>query len=277
VTCFLNFRGGSFGALISEPIVFSTSAAPSVVRPLTTLEFSRLIKGQDLVFVTHGFNVGYADGVRSIGNLDQLLGPVPGIRIGVLWPGDWVIPAINYPFAVGIARDCGKHLGAFVSSACAAARSVSFLSHSLGARVVLEAAGAAGRPVRLICLLAAAVNSDCLTGEYAETASDTASIINLASGNDLVLKLAYPAGDFLADLLDLDHRPFEKALGSYGPVPNVPTNTRAFEIGDQTPYDHGDYLPPAHLPAAEAPPGKFQAVVTFLTAALSGIAPAWPP
>src|SRR5262249_1713151 len=104
-----------------------------------------------------------------------------GTFIGVLWPGDSVIPIVDYPFEGEVAIDCGKRLAEFCNLSCASAQSLSFASHSLGARLVLQAVTRLNRKVQSICLAAAAINRDCLVTEYAAAAQNCAHISLLAS------------------------------------------------------------------------------------------------
>jgi hypothetical protein len=56
-------------------------------------------------------------------------------------------------------------------------------------------------------LTAAAVDNDCLQHQYASVPGKCVSFINLASRKDMVLKVAYPAGDLWSDLFgDNDSR-----------------------------------------------------------------------
>src|SRR5579863_7031136 len=101
----------------------------------------------------------------------------------MLWPGDAWLPVVDYPFEGSVAIDCGRKLADFCNRWCTGAQSISFLSHSLGARLVLEAVAHLGRQARAVCLMAGAINRDCLTAEYARAAANAAAISVLASHN----------------------------------------------------------------------------------------------
>jgi hypothetical protein len=153
------------------------------------------------------------------------------------------------------------------------------LSHSLGARVILEAIKASSRRIKRAVITAGAVNSACLREQYAAAAANCDEIRTLSSRKDLVLEFAYPPGDLLGNLLDPDHPPFEPALGRNGPALPLGANVRAYEIPDAPPYDHGDYFPPGSL----APPANpvaggadWREPITFAAAAFRGRSPNWP-
>lgn len=194
----------------------------------------------------------------------------------MLWPGDSWIPIVDYPFEGDVAIDCGRRLATFCDTWCAAAQSLSFASHSLGARFVLEALTQIERVARLACLTAGAVNCDCLSAEYAGALGNTAAIAGLASREDDVLKIAFAAGEPFADLLHDDHTPFRAALGRNGPATPAPLQVRwPWQIPDAAAYGHGDYLPPSTVP----PPGslaKWMKVADFINCAFLNAPQNWP-
>ena len=276
MTYFVNLRAGSYGA-VCDPYVLEGDGtlSPPAMTSVSWNALPFLAKGKDVLLATHGFNVSYANGLASLGHLEIALAIQPGeLFLGVLWPGDWVIPAVNYAFEDKIASHGGALLGGFCNRWLASASSISFLSHSLGARVVLEAIKASARPVRRACITAGAVNADCLDAQYQAAARNCGEIRTLSSKQDLVLKLAYPPGDFLADLLDPDHKQFEPALGRGGPETPYPAGVRPSEIADTASYDHGDYFPPAASPVPAG--GKWRDAVGFMAAAFRGQPNAWP-
>ena len=129
-----------------------------------------------------------------------------------------------------------------------AAESISFASHSLGARLVLEALVHLDRRERMVCLMAGAINRDCLLTEYAFATNMADQIFILASHNDSVLRVAFQIGDPISNVLDHDHGFFQKALGYDGPpspadAPVVPP----WQIPDAANYGHGSYLPSADV------------------------------
>ena len=157
MTLFANLRGSSYGAVV-DPILIDGdpfAAEPPAMRAFPWPGVEQRFAGKDVVLVTHGFNVSYVSGLRSLARLEQALHLGPQVQfLGVLWPGDWVVPAINYPFAINVARHAGTKLGGFCNQWLANARSLSFVSHSLGARVILEAVQALHRRTRMLCVTA---------------------------------------------------------------------------------------------------------------------------
>jgi len=277
---FVNFRAGPFGAVCSPYVLDGDSFAdPPALMSLPWDSIPILVRDKDVLLATHGFNVSYQGGVTSLGRLEAALQIRPNeAYFGVLWPGDWIIPAINYPFEDGIASKTGKLLADFCNRWLASARTISFLSHSLGARVILEAIKGSARRVRHACITAGAVNNGCLLEEYAAAGANCDSFLILSSRADRVLEFAYPPGDALADLLDPDHSPFEAAIGRAGPAAPIPSFTRLYQIPDDLGYDHGDYLPPSNPAAAfPDPAARFTQALAFMAAAFRGVAPAWPP
>jgi esterase/lipase superfamily enzyme len=278
MTLFLDFRtSGVGGDILDAPRVLEGDglvAAPEL-RPLgRTLPADR-IAGREVVFATHGFNVSRAAGVHALARLEQDLKLPPAfVLVGVLWPGDWWIPVVNYPAEAGDAVRCGRALADFVNTSLSAAASVSFVSHSLGGRLVLEAVKRLARPAREVCVVAAAVDDDCLiTPQYDGARRNARRISVLASKGDRVLRLAYPAGDFLSDLFFRDDDSAVRgALGYHGPRRRAELVLHA-QIPDGARYDHGDYFPPSDL---TLPVGKQGRPEAFIAETLLGSPHAWP-
>jgi alpha/beta hydrolase family protein DUF900 len=273
VTYFLNFRASGVGGSAVDPYLLEgdgTVVPPALgVVPLELIP--SIVDGKHILFATHGFNVDYQAGAWSLGRLDGHLGLTsPNLFVGVLWPGDSWIPIVDYPFEGDVAIDCGRRLATFCDNWCTGAQSLSFASHSLGARLVLEAIARLDRGARAACLTAAAINRDCLTTEYMAAQQRTVWTSGLASHEDDVLKLAFAIGDPFADLLHDDHTPFRAALGYAGPAtPSPPGVLWPWQIPDAADYGHGDYLPSAGR-------DKWQKVAGFIKSAFLEQRPSWP-
>jgi|SRR5579871_1328494 len=277
MTYFLNFRARTVGGPVNpNPQLYQSSE--DATNPGWALvpdtQYRSLFAGKSVLFVAHGFNVTQANGLVSLGMLGQYLKlPSPYLFVGVLWPGDSVIPIVDYPFEGGVAIDCGQRLATFCNTALGSAQSISFASHSLGARLVLEAVVHLKRKAKSMCLAAGAINNDCLSTQYAAATKNVEQVSLLASQEDYVLKVAFAAGDPFADLLNDDHTPFETALGLKGPAtPAPPQVTLPWQISDsgaQGDYGHSDYLPPSA-------PDKWPRVADFMKRALLGQPQAWP-
>lgn len=282
MTYFLSFRSQSVGGAVVDPFVLSGNGAanPPSLSVVPWAAVPALVGGKNLLFATHGFNVSYQYGACSLGSLDAYLNlPAPNLFIGMLWPGDSWIPIIDYPSEGNVALDCGRRLAAFCKRWCAGAQSLSFLSHSLGARLVLEAISQLDGKAQSVCLTAAAINRDCLTAEYSVAAGKSGQISVLASHEDYVLKIAFSVGDPFADILHDDHSPFQAALGSAGPPTPAPQVVRyPWQIPDAAGYGHGDYLPPCPAPALPPPPGtRWPQAADFMRRGFFGQPQTWPP
>jgi hypothetical protein len=281
VTYFLNFRTQSVGGAVVDPYLLegNGAAAPPALSVVPWARVPAIVGGRNLLFATHGFNVSYPDGAFALGLLDQYLGLTgPDLFIGMLWPGDAWLPVVDYPFEGGVALDCGRRLAEFCNAWCAGAQSLSFLSHSLGARLVLEAVLHLQCKARSVCLTAAAINRDCLTAEYQAAAANCEQISVLASHEDDVLKIAFAIGDPFADLLHDDHTPFQPALGSDGPpVPAPPPVHYPWQIPDACDYGHHDYLPPTGGTVPPPPGTKWPKAADFMRRAYFGQPQTWPP
>ncbi len=282
MTFYLNFRCQGVGGGVVDPYVLQgdgTTTPPS----LTAMEWGAvgpLVAGKNVLFATHGFNVSYEAGACSLAQLEpQLHLGASDIYFGVLWPGDFWIPVVNYPFEGDVAIDCGRRLADFCKRWLGRAQSLSFVSHSLGARLVLEAVKQLDGPARSVCLLAGAINHDCLTTEYDKARSKATSVSLLASHSDLVLKIAFAIGDPISDVLHDDHPIFEPALGYAGPpTPAPPPVASPWQIPDLLDYGHGNYLPPGDTvqTAAEIELDKWCRVAGFVERAYKGRPQTWP-
>ncbi len=283
MTLFLDFRIQDVGGPVSGPRLCEGdgTAAPLSLPTIPPARVAGRLAGRDLLFVAHGFNNSRPQGAYALGTLDGYLNlPPPGLMIGVLWPGDCWLPLVDYPFEGDVAEASGKRLAGFCNDLAGQVRSFSFASHSLGARLVLEALGWLTPQARTLCLTAGAINRDCLTAQYAASGRNAGAVSALASRKDWVLKVAFSLGDPLADLLEGDHTPFQAALGRFGPRAPVPGNVAApWQIPDAEGYDHGNYLPPTAPPRPGAPPPgpPWQRPADFIRRAFLGRPQTWPP
>jgi Alpha/beta hydrolase of unknown function (DUF900) len=288
MTLYLNLRQLTVGGSVLDQPYMLQGAAATNINSLTSVPWAnipQLVGGRNLLFIVHGFNVNFAAGARMNDRIGPLLNLAAGdVAIGVLWPGDSFIPVVDYPFEGNVAIAAGKAIATFCRTYLVSARSFSFASHSLGARVVLQALLGLGRPARSVTLMAGAINQSCLTREYAAAARNTETLSVLASKGDNVLKLAFPIGDPFADLLHDDHPVFEPALGYAGPSTSeaalvegpwqIPLSAPPSHID----YDHGSYLPPSD--AVESPPAtnppSYIPVASYIANAFYGRPQSWP-
>ncbi len=257
---FLNTRalpvgGGVVGSADSITVLDQTNTIRSLG------ELGAAISGRDVLLITHGFNVNQSDGLQSISNWGTLLDLGNAVPIGMLWPGDsrW-IHVVDYPVEGNDAMAAGNLLAAFLNKNFTSALSLSFASHSLGARVVLSTIAGLNRPARRLLVMAGAIDNTCLGGEYVNAAKSVGSISLLASRSDNVLRWAFPAGNFVSGLFSRGTPYIHEAIGREGPSPAItpPSNLHAdWQIPDAWGFDHSDYLPAAVAPAPMPPVAAF--------------------
>jgi hypothetical protein len=284
MTLFLDFftSGYNVGGPAVGPVLCEgdgTQQQPLNISPVQPEQIATKLSGRDLLFVTYGFNVDRRDGAASLGWLDRYLAlDPPALFVGMLWPGDAWIPIVDYPFEGSVAITCGKLLATFCDDHCQGS-SLSFASHSLGARLVLQAITLLVPKAKSVCLTAAAINRDCLHEEYMGAVGNTERVAVLASHRDDVLKIAFSIGDPFAALLHDDHTPFQAALGYDGPPASEPQPVRKpWQIPNGQEFGHHDYLPPYDTVALPPPPEtKWPHAADFIRRAFINQTQIWPP
>ena len=217
---------------------------------------SELAAESRVTFLVHGFNVSLTDGRDRLLKLaDMLQHSVAGALVATLWPGDSpFLGPISFPFEGDDADDTAENLVRFVVTSLRPETPISFVTHSLGARVAMRTAEgliAYGFPIDQVCLMAAAIDNDSLAhdGVYRQATEHAGRVAVLHSNEDEVLRCAYPAADLLQAFLfwrdspgfALGYRGPVAAVGHGGPVPG---NVIDKAVGRYD-VDHGDYLPPA--------------------------------
>lgn len=199
--------------------------------------------GRTLVLITHGFNVSRDAAIVQLQATAATMAlPPTHVVAAVIWPGRFAVPVVNYPFEHKDAVAAGQRLARLITHLPGIA-GISAFSHSLGARVMLELARHAPRPLQLLCLTAAAADDELFkpAGQYADVIDRTGTVVVLHSRRDLVLRITYPAGDFLSDLFLGDGDSFKAgALGYGGPRPVAGSVPR--EIPRALDHGHGDYI-----------------------------------
>ena len=213
------------------------------------------IEGKDVFFATHGFAVNQYAGLKELGAwLDNLqIGNAVGI--GILWPGDAALELfLDYIVEGREAIQSGNFVADFLNNNFSGAVSVSFASHSLGARMVLQTISGLGDgiKVRRVVLMAGAIDNNCLVNEYQKAANKIQEISLLASLGDDVLSFAFPLGNPLMGIIDRGHPYYRAALGHRGPAqpfPDSPPLQSNWQIPVEWGYGHHDYLQDGSLPA----------------------------
>lgn len=264
MTYLIDFRTADVGGAVSAGLVVPGAG-------LGTLQDLRA--EAQVTFLIHGFNVSRQSGTQTLTSLANAL-PAGGSYAGVLWPGDHFIGPISYPFEGTNADDTGAALAQFIAAALRRGVRLSFISHSLGARVVLETVKRLNQtdyPIGQVCLEAAAIDDFSVAepAKYLSTMAKADRVAVLASRSDSVLLLAYPAGDLLQSFLFFRTDEPGLALGFHGPRPFLTEAVPRQVYHEQIPVGrfvgHGDYFPDG------APTPKEQSAVAFATDVINGI------
>lgn len=255
MTTFIDLRATPSGGFVATTLALLLQDGTTA---LTVGQFESQIAGKDLVLATHGFNVSGPSGLKSLSAWDGLCGlPNPYEYVGVLWPGDSsILPVLDYPVEGSVALDSGRLLAQFLNDHATGAASISLVSHSLGARTMLETVNNMNRPVAALILMAGAIEDDCLTGEYADAIQKVGQVRVVASRKDWVLELAFPIGNPIGEVVMSGHPYFRRALGRQGPssLVGLDSRCRTWQIPDGWGYVHSDYLPGDAVAARMPPP-----------------------
>jgi hypothetical protein len=245
MTRFLDLRLSPTGGGLAASVAINQLTDTGNYQSFDKAQLIDDIQGRHVLIATHGFNVNRADGIAHLSNWEGLLQLAsPSVFVGLLWPGDSVwAHGLDYPEEARIADEAGVLTALFVDSVFGGAASISFASHSLGARVVLKTISQMSLPVRRVTLMAGAIDDNCLTMEFQAAAANVGEISVLASRKDEVLSAAFPLGNFFAGIIAEGHPWWHAALGHRGPSNPKPGNFQApFEIPDDWDFGHGNYL-----------------------------------
>jgi Alpha/beta hydrolase of unknown function (DUF900) len=255
MTTFLDVRAQWGSGDVSQTVQIVTATSQADYAAISLNDLKSFIHGKHVLIATHGFNVNRADGIACLSNWGSLLDLGPyGVFLGLLWPGDSEsFHALSYPVEPKNATDAGNMTAQFVDANFGNAASVSFASHSLGARVLLQTVSQLTLPVRRAIIMAGAVGDDCLTAEFAAVPDKVGIISVLASQQDDVLRWAFPIGDFAAEIVGHDHPWWESALGRFGPRTRPQNYWAPCQIPSTWNYGHGNYLQDDPKPAAPIP------------------------
>jgi hypothetical protein len=244
---FLSTRAQSVGGPVG-PLKVLDADRPGYAGDLTQ-ELIQAIRGHEVFFGVHGFNVNQHDGIAHLGFWFDKLQIGSAVPVGILWPGDCIVPIfVDYVVEGKEAIQSGTMIARFLNNNAAAFVSLCFASHSLGARVVLQTISglASSFRVRRTLLMAGAIDNDCLTNEYRSAAARIEEISILASLRDDVLALAYPLGNPIQGMIDRGHPYWHSALGREGPAAPFPASLKVipnWEIPSNLDYGHLDYIP----------------------------------
>lgn len=234
---------------------FRSSSFSGAVVPgrLTRGSTDQLRWARQVIFLIHGFNLNRSEGRDA---MNRLASGLPSVQdaalVSVLWPGDHWSGAISYSFEGRDADDTGAELARYIIRTLRSSTRISFVTHSLGARVALETVNHISRYgfyADQVCMMAAAVDdySVAIPGDYKLAVDKSRRVAVLASRRDSVLKYAYPAGDLFQSFVFWRDDDFGQALGYHGPRSrngyDVPRNVFHSQISDSRNAGHSDYIP----------------------------------
>jgi alpha/beta hydrolase family protein DUF900 len=263
MTRFLDVRLDPVGGDLAASVAVNQGTSISNYQSLDKGQLLTDIRGQNVLIGTHGYNVNRADGIACLSNWEGLLQlDRPSVFVGVLWPGDSIwAQGLDYPEEPKIANEAGTLIGPFLDANFGDAASISFASHSLGARVVLQTVSKMSLPVRRTTLMAGAIDDNCLNTEFKAAAAKVGVVSVLSSKKDDVLSALFPLGNLIGGIIAEGHPWWHAALGHCGPSKPRPGNFQSpFEIPSNWDYGHHDYLrinppPPASIALpTEVPP-----------------------
>jgi hypothetical protein len=259
MTRFLDVRLDPVGGDLAASMAINQGTS---INDYQSLDINRLIsdiRGQHVLIGTHGYNVNRADGIAHLSNWEGLLklAPLSSSFVGVLWPGDSVwAHGLDYPEEPKIANEAGMLIAPFLDTNFGNAASISFASHSLGARLVLQTVSKMSLPVRRITVMAGAIDDNCLIKEFKTAAGRIEKISVLASKKDEVLSTLFPLGNLIGGIIAEGHPWWHAALGHCGPSKPRPANFQfPFEIPINWDFGHHNYLQvdPPPLPSIPLP------------------------
>jgi Alpha/beta hydrolase of unknown function (DUF900) len=252
MTYFIDLRADSAGGnpvASAMDVVIRTEQQrnPNPAQPLDAT-LVQAVQGRDVLLGTHGFHVNRDNGIDNLSNWHAGLQlGLNGFFIGVLWPGDsrW-LPFVDYPLEGNEAIRSGRILADYLRRRFAGVNSLSFTSHSLGARIMLEAIRNLSGTFKLktLTIMAGAIDDNCLVNEYRDAVQQVEKVSVLASSCDEVLKWAFPAGNPFAGFVTRGEPYWHGALGRYGPYPaDQPSNlNQTPNVPDIWNFGHGSYI-----------------------------------
>ncbi len=266
MTRFLDVRLSPVGGNLAASVSLYQGTTIDNYQSLDKAALLADIRGRNVLIGTHGFHVNREDGIACLSNWEGLLQLAPpSVFVGLLWPGDSVwAHGLDYPDEPKIANEAGDLIAPFLDDNFGDAASVSFASHSLGARVVLRTISEMSLPIRRTTLMAGAIDDNCLNTEFKAAGARIGEISVLASKKDDVLSALFPLGNLIGGIIAEGHPWWHAALGHCGPSKPRPGNFQPpFEIPDSWKFGHHNYLqvdppppPPPSIPLPTRIPPK---------------------
>ena len=266
----LDFRLSSVGGAVVPGRVISVAGPDAQFGTEDDLRLETKV-----TFLVHGYNVNRTNGKAALLRLANALQTAQHEQaiVFVLWPGDHgVLGPASYPWEGKDADDTASELIQFIEMTLPPAVQLSFVSHSLGARVVLKTLAGLNThyAVQYVCLMAPAVDDFSLADPiyYRAAVSRASRVAVLASHKDTVLRDLYPIADLFQSFL-FAKESSGRALGYHGPKNAdhhaIPQQVYHVQISDAHRVNHGDYIPD------ELPTTSQLAAANFADAILQGV------
>jgi pimeloyl-ACP methyl ester carboxylesterase len=202
-----------------------------------------------VVLFVHGFNNAEEAARTSYGGVFTTVLADVGY---FYWPGDtragFILSAPTYPLQITSALDSARRLADYLKGVVGPGGSpsaVSFVGHSLGCRLILEAMrlalndGLSWPEVRVTALMAAAVPVDLVEeGQPLDAAARSARTLALFySRADQVLNLSFPPGQAAAFAFGIEKAAYGVAVGRFGQPVGLPAERVDTGLG------HSEYWP----------------------------------
>lgn len=198
--------------------------------------------GKRVVVLVHGFNNAEDEALRAYEQVRErvLRAGIADEVLGFSWPGSRM--SLGFLRAVHRANGAGRHLNEAVSILQDHGNVVTVQTHSLGARVALQALCQYGMCVRNLVLLAPAVDDDCLCMgkefQHAHLGVVGKCLIGYSSMDDVLLK-AYRMAEWITWWFG-PAPDVRRALGLLGPRGIVHSKIVQFNGSDFV-SDHGGW------------------------------------
>ena len=152
MTYYLNFRAQPIGGGAAEPRLWEGEGLARSWKLVPDEAIPSIVAGKNILFATHRINVQQSNGALARNAWAVSAVTTTALFVAMLWPGDSIIPIVDYPIEGNVAMQSGDFLAEFCNTSCASAQSFSFASHSLGARFVLQAVAKLNRKAQSVCL-----------------------------------------------------------------------------------------------------------------------------
>jgi pimeloyl-ACP methyl ester carboxylesterase len=212
-----------------------------------------------ILILVHGFNNSRKQAEGSYAAMTELLNQYFAGRKGAdaiahfQWPGNAAVgpfPALDFSgYPVDVKRSFeaadvfAKYVAAFTTLG-ATRRRISLLGHSLGCRLILEAFERVAKlnptvDFEIVGLMAPAVPVELVSANQRLEATEglPKAMIKFHSSRDIVLRVAFPAGQGLAAVGGIEPKAYGAAVGLHG-------NPKSFGEAIERPANgHGDYWP----------------------------------